>query len=87
MAREIKIVRQPNGELNVRNIPDALASGEEVVAARWQDDGAKYIAASVGAEIELFYQAGALGEESTPRDLGDYVIREWGEDAARKALA
>lgn len=42
MAREIKLTVKSSdtvGNYNVRNIPDKMEEGEEVVAAVWQQDG------------------------------------------------
>jgi hypothetical protein len=61
MAREIKVVKNNIGELNVRNVGDQIARGEQTVAAVWQDDG----------KIKTFFHdegAGAYAWRQSGRD-------------------
>lgn len=88
MAREIKLtIPLEGGPYDVRNVPDAVGLNELVVAARWQDGGAKYFCFDPNDEVELEMQAGALGAKCTPDEMYDYLVREYGHDVANRAIS
>jgi hypothetical protein len=86
--REIKVVEK-NGKLAVRNIPDALARGEIIVAARWQDgEGVKAFAQSLHAQKELNNQLGYEPELNSSLDeLCIYMMTKWDESTLRYAMS
>lgn len=78
MAREIKIVKEANGELNVRNPRDTCARGETVVAARWQDGEVKAFADSVEVEEFLSEQCGySVALNSDSNEFSDYLAKNF----------
>ena len=86
MAREIKLTTD-----GVRNIPDALASGEiEVIAARWQsENGVRWFARDVDTRIALEVQADAPTlpeDEATVAEFSNHLMSNYGFEVRMKAL-
>lgn len=76
--REIKVVASHEQPLAVRNVGDQLATGEAVVAARWQDsDGVKAFRDSEEARQFLAEQTmPELFDVTASATLGDFVAWE-----------
>lgn len=74
MAREIKIVAKANGTTSVRGIPDSLARGEELIAARWQDGGEVFVFGDPAGWDKLRRQTeGVCLPNATLEDFAEYV--------------
>lgn len=87
--REIKVVKTETlGKTSVRNLPDALAVNEIVIAAAWQDGGEVKIFSFAGHENEIFKQIDnyTLSINATEDDFVAYIKRNWDLEEIRNAV-
>lgn len=79
MARQIKIVKNQDGDLNVRGLSDMNSPGEITVAARWQENGEVKSFAWPDYGFLLSKQAGALCPcKESSEDFYSYLSEEYG---------